>query len=75
MAEEGKKLLTVEMSCGQMVEDVQLSVKGKTEVGFYGRRGGMVPTPTEILEQIRSILKKESSACQCCRACGTEVSR
>jgi len=43
-----KALLTVEMSAGQMVEDVKLVVNGAKPVHFYGRMGGMVPTPEEI---------------------------
>ena len=48
--------LSVEMSCGQMVEDVRLSVNGKKPVGFYGRSGGMVPTPAEILDKVKEIV-------------------
>ena len=45
-----KGILDVEMNAGQMVEDVRLAVNGKTPVEFYGRMGGIVPTPEEILE-------------------------
>lgn len=45
-----KGILDVEMNAGQMVEDVKLSVEGKTRVEFYGRMGGMIPSPEEILE-------------------------
>ncbi|GJQ62630.1 MAG: 3-methyl-2-oxobutanoate dehydrogenase subunit VorB [Melioribacteraceae bacterium] len=45
-----KGILDVEMNAGQMVEDVRLSVNGKVPVEFYGRMGGIVPTPEEILE-------------------------
>ena len=48
--------LTVEMSCGQMVEDVRLSVNGRQPVAFYGRTGGMVPTPDEILVKVKEII-------------------
>ncbi len=48
-----KKFLTVELNTGQMVEDVQLSVEGDATVHFYGKPSGMVPSPEEILEQIR----------------------
>ena len=48
--------LAVEMSCGQMVEDVRLSVEGRTPVHFYGRTGGMVPHPDEILNKVREIV-------------------
>lgn len=47
-----KKFLCVEMSTGQMVEDVKLAVGGKADVEFFGRTGGVVPTPKEILNKI-----------------------
>lgn len=50
-----KSFLSVEMSMGQMVEDVRLSVDGVKPVHFYGRTGGMVPTPKAILEEIKKI--------------------
>lgn len=50
IAEKVKGILDVEMNAGQMVEDVKLSVNGKTRVEFYGRMGGIIPTPEEILE-------------------------
>jgi len=54
-AEDFKIFLTVEMSCGQMVEDVKLAVAGKAPVLFYGRPGGGVPSIDEILEKIRQL--------------------
>lgn len=50
-----KAYLSVEMSMGQMVNDVKLAVECKRPVHFFGRTGGMVPTPAEVLEQIRQI--------------------
>jgi len=47
------KVLTVEMSLGQMVEDVLLALNGIVEVDFYGRAGGAVPTLTEIIKRIK----------------------
>jgi len=47
--------LTVEMSAGQLVEDVRLAVEGRVPVRFYGRLGGVVPTPPEVLEQIERV--------------------
>ncbi len=47
-----KTFLTVEMSLGQMIEDVQLCVNGRAKVEFFGRTGGIVPTPNEILAKI-----------------------
>ena len=54
-ADEFRMFLTVEMSCGQMVEDVKLAVAGKSPVVFHGRPGGGVPTVDEILEKIRQL--------------------
>ncbi len=54
-AEKFRIFLTVEMSCGQMVEDVQLAVAGKAPVLFYGRAGGGVPTRDEVREKIRQL--------------------
>lgn len=48
--------LSVEMSAGQMVEDVRLSVNGRKPVDFYGRTGGIVPTPDEILKKVMDIV-------------------
>lgn len=49
--------ISVEMSCGQMVEDVRLSVNGRKPVDFFGRVGGMVPHPEEILNKVKEIVK------------------
>lgn len=51
-----KAFLTVEMSMGQMVEDVRLGVEGKKPVHFYGRTGGMVPEATAVADEIRRII-------------------
>jgi pyruvate/2-oxoacid:ferredoxin oxidoreductase alpha subunit len=48
------KFLVVEMSNGQMVEDVRLSTQGKTSVDLYNRMGGVVPTTDEIIEHIQN---------------------
>lgn len=50
-----KAFLSVEMSKGQMVEDVMLSVKSKKPVYFYGRTGGIIPEPDEIINKILEI--------------------
>lgn len=52
-----KFFLSVEMNAGQMVEDIRLSVNGKKPVYFYGRQGGIVPTPEEILNAAKGHLK------------------
>jgi 2-oxoglutarate/2-oxoacid ferredoxin oxidoreductase subunit alpha len=49
IASQVKGILCVEMNAGQMVEDVRLSVCGKTRVEHFGRYGGMIPNPDEIL--------------------------
>lgn len=51
------KFLVTEMSLGQMIEDVKIAVKGKAEVSFYGRTGGVVISPVEILEEAKRLLK------------------
>ncbi len=52
---DGKKFLVCELNAGQMVQDVKLSVDNKNDVTFYGRLGGQVPTPKEILGEIRKL--------------------
>ena len=47
--------LVTEMNSGQMLEDVRLAVKGRVPVEFYGRMGGVVPFPDEILHEIERI--------------------
>ncbi len=54
-----KKYLCVEMNMGQMVDDVRLVVNGRKPVEFFGRTGGVIPTPAEVLDQIRAIAGKE----------------
>jgi pyruvate/2-oxoacid:ferredoxin oxidoreductase alpha subunit len=48
------RFLVVELSDGQMVDDVRLAVAGRRPVAFHGRQGGMVPTPAEVVEVIES---------------------
>lgn len=55
-ADRVKKILVVEMSLGQMVEDVRLSVNGKAEVGFYGRTGGGIVNVEEVCDNVRKML-------------------
>ena len=43
------------MNTGQMVDDVKIAVEGKFPVHFYGRTGGMVPTPEAIIENVKKI--------------------
>ena len=48
-----KRFLTVELNTGQMIEDVRLSVERDVNVFFYGRPPGSLPSPEEILEEIK----------------------
>jgi 2-oxoglutarate ferredoxin oxidoreductase subunit alpha len=57
-ADKTKGMLTVEMSAGQMVDDVRLAVNGRVPVEFYGRLGGIVPSPDEVLEVLKSKVVK-----------------
>lgn len=50
-----KAFISVEMSAGQMVEDVRLAVNGKAPVSFFGRTGGVIPSQSEILEAIMNL--------------------
>jgi 2-oxoglutarate ferredoxin oxidoreductase subunit alpha len=58
LAAKAKVLLVVEMNSGQMLEDVRLAVNGHTPIEFYGRLGGVVPFPDEILGEIQRVFKK-----------------
>jgi 2-oxoglutarate ferredoxin oxidoreductase subunit alpha len=55
VAARTRGILVVELSAGQMVEDVRLAVEGTIPVAFEGRTGGMVPTPDEVLEALRRL--------------------
>jgi len=61
-AEEFRIFLTVEMSLGQMLDDVKLAVAGKAPVVFYGRPAGGIPTVQQILEKIRQLTIPENSS-------------
>ncbi len=56
LTEKVKKFLVVEMSNGQMIDDVRLSVLGRKAVEFYGRMGGVVPSTKEVYEYAKSII-------------------
>ena len=53
-----KGVLAVEMSAGQMVEDVRLAVNGKIPVEHFGRLGGMIPNPNEVVEALKKQIIK-----------------
>jgi 2-oxoglutarate ferredoxin oxidoreductase subunit alpha len=52
LAKKVKHFLVFEMNMGQMLEDVQLALEGKGQVYFYGRPGGVIPNPNEVLRVI-----------------------
>ena len=52
-AKSAKKLLSVEMSMGQMVDDIRLAINCSKPVEFFGRTGGVIPTPAEVLGEIK----------------------
>lgn len=55
LTKQTEAMLVVEMNSGQMLEDVRLAVGGSTPVEFYGRLGGVMPLPDEVLNEIRSL--------------------
>lgn len=57
LADQTKIILTVELNSGQMVEDVRLAVNGKTRVEFYGRNGGMMPSPESIVDHFENLIR------------------
>lgn len=54
--------VVVELNAGQMVEDVRLAVAGRAPVGFYGRVGGVVPTPAELARVIAAAAEEAAAA-------------
>ncbi len=58
IAAQAKTILVTEMNSGQMLEDVRLAVNGRTPIAFYGRLGGVVPFPDEILAEIQRLSRE-----------------
>ena len=54
LAGQLQAMMSVELSSGQMVEDVRLAVNGRVPVHFFGRMGGMVPTPEDVVHQLET---------------------
>lgn len=52
-AKNASCILDAEMSMGQMIDDIKLAINCSKPVYFYGRTGGVIPTPAEILEEIK----------------------
>ena len=57
-----KRFLTVELNTGQMVEDVKLSAERDAQVFFYGRPPGSLPSPEEVLEEIKKVYEEAPNA-------------
>lgn len=58
LADRVKGFLSVEMSCGQMEEEVRLSINGRSLSTHYGRMGGSIHTPTEVYDALMEFIKK-----------------
>jgi len=58
LADKAKGFISIEHSAGQMVEDVRLSVNGKAPVVHYGRMGGVISSPQQVLDAIKSSFLK-----------------
>jgi 2-oxoglutarate ferredoxin oxidoreductase subunit alpha len=58
VADRVKNILVVEMSMGQMVEDVRLAVCDRSRIHFYSRVGGIVPTFEEIMTEVEKIVQR-----------------
>lgn len=56
LAESKKGILVAEINAGQMVEDVRLAVNGLVPVAHFGRLGGIVPEPEEIVEALKRLI-------------------
>jgi 2-oxoglutarate ferredoxin oxidoreductase subunit alpha len=57
LSKKVKSMLVVEMNTGMMLDDVNMAVKGRVPVEFYGRLGGVTPFPDEILDEIHRIVQ------------------
>ena len=57
LKEHCKVVVSVEMSMGQMVEDVERCIQGKRPVEWYGKCGGDVPTPEEVMDVVRALIE------------------
>jgi 2-oxoglutarate/2-oxoacid ferredoxin oxidoreductase subunit alpha len=55
LARRSRAMLVVELSAGQMLEDVRLAVEGRCPIAFHGRTGGMVPAPGDVLHELRQL--------------------
>lgn len=51
-----KNVMSVEMSMGQMIDDIKISLAGRLPVSFFGRTGGMIPSPEEIMNAVKETI-------------------
>lgn len=58
LADNALAFLSVEMSAGQMIEDVRLSINGKKPAEHFGRYGGVIPAPDEVVEALENLIAK-----------------
>ncbi|HSR29774.1 MAG TPA: 3-methyl-2-oxobutanoate dehydrogenase subunit VorB [Anaerolineae bacterium] len=56
IADTARQILVVELSAGQMIEDVHLATHSRLPISFYGKMGGIVPLPEDILGEIRKLV-------------------
>lgn len=61
-AAKAKAVLVVELSCGQMVEDVRLALEGTRPIYFHGRTGGLMVPAEDVVEQVKGILSGAAGA-------------
>jgi 2-oxoglutarate ferredoxin oxidoreductase subunit alpha len=61
LAEQVNRMLVVEMNAGQMLEDVKLGVEGRVPVSFYGRMGGVIPAPEEVLRELKQAITTDTT--------------
>ena len=55
IAQAARKILVVELSAGQMIEDVRLATHCRVPISFFGKMGGVVPLPEDVLAEIRKL--------------------
>ena len=58
LSRQVKGILSFEINAGQMVEDILLATNGRTPVAHYGRMGGVVPAPDEVIQALKEKLIK-----------------
>ncbi len=61
LADQVKLVLSVELNAGQMVEDVRLAVNGKTPVEFFGKSGGLMPSPESIVQHLETLIQHNNA--------------